>query len=293
MGFGGMKLTGPRLAGPPADRDAALAVLRRAVELGVQHIETSDHYGPHVVNQLVREAPTTPWPKRSTPPSSGRPSPARPAGTAPPRPAARYSPGSPATTPAAGTPPAATSARTAARTPTSGLRCQSLRKHTPRVQDQGQGPPSANGSPPAAGSFKHSAGAPPPPPPYRAGTAERCWSARRGGPGPVGQQEGSGRAKRGPARGQPSGVDPLTRVVTGCSPSPEPADAAPARGRSPEARQCRGTSARPPGHGTRRRCHRTGRRARGRRRGWGSGTPGSDRPDAVAEGSTGAPTRRS
>jgi hypothetical protein len=73
MGFGGMKLTGPRLAGPPADRDAALAVLRRAVELGVQHIETSDHYGPHVVNQLVREAPTTPWPKRSTPPSSGDP----------------------------------------------------------------------------------------------------------------------------------------------------------------------------------------------------------------------------
>ena len=56
MGFGGMKLTGPRLMGPPADRDAALAVLRRAVELGVQHIETSDHYGPHVVNQLVREA---------------------------------------------------------------------------------------------------------------------------------------------------------------------------------------------------------------------------------------------
>lgn len=56
LGFGGMKLTGPRLAGPPADRDAALAVLRRAVELGVQHIETSDHYGPHVVNGLVREA---------------------------------------------------------------------------------------------------------------------------------------------------------------------------------------------------------------------------------------------
>jgi pyridoxine 4-dehydrogenase len=56
MGFGGMKLTGPRLSGPPADRDGALAVLRRAVELGVQHVETSDHYGPHVVNQLVREA---------------------------------------------------------------------------------------------------------------------------------------------------------------------------------------------------------------------------------------------
>jgi aryl-alcohol dehydrogenase-like predicted oxidoreductase len=56
LGFGGMKLTGPRLTGPPADRDAALAVLRRAVELGVEHLETSDHYGPHVVNQLVREA---------------------------------------------------------------------------------------------------------------------------------------------------------------------------------------------------------------------------------------------
>ncbi|MGY1620384.1 oxidoreductase [Geodermatophilus sp. SYSU D00691] len=56
LGFGGMKLTGPRLLGPPADRAAALAVLRRAVELGVQHIETSDHYGPHVVNELVREA---------------------------------------------------------------------------------------------------------------------------------------------------------------------------------------------------------------------------------------------
>ena len=56
LGFGGMKLTGPRLAGPPADREAALAVLRRAVELGVEHIETSDHYGPHVVNGLVREA---------------------------------------------------------------------------------------------------------------------------------------------------------------------------------------------------------------------------------------------
>jgi aryl-alcohol dehydrogenase-like predicted oxidoreductase len=56
LGFGGMKLTGPRLSGPPADRDAALAVLRRAVELGVEHIETSDHYGPHVVHELLREA---------------------------------------------------------------------------------------------------------------------------------------------------------------------------------------------------------------------------------------------
>jgi pyridoxine 4-dehydrogenase len=56
LGFGGMTLTGPRLSGPPADREAALAVLRRAVELGVDHIDTSDSFGPHVVNELIREA---------------------------------------------------------------------------------------------------------------------------------------------------------------------------------------------------------------------------------------------
>jgi aryl-alcohol dehydrogenase-like predicted oxidoreductase len=56
MGFGCMKLTGPGLTGPPADREAALAVLRRAVELGVNHIDTSDLYGPHVVNEVIREA---------------------------------------------------------------------------------------------------------------------------------------------------------------------------------------------------------------------------------------------
>jgi pyridoxine 4-dehydrogenase len=56
IGFGGMKLTGPRLMGPPADREAAIAVLRRAVELGVEHLETTAHYGPNVVNELVREA---------------------------------------------------------------------------------------------------------------------------------------------------------------------------------------------------------------------------------------------
>jgi pyridoxine 4-dehydrogenase len=55
-GYGGMKLTGPRVTGPPADRDAALAVLRRAVELGVDHVDTSGLYGPHVVNDLIREA---------------------------------------------------------------------------------------------------------------------------------------------------------------------------------------------------------------------------------------------
>jgi pyridoxine 4-dehydrogenase len=56
MGYGGMKLTGPRVTGPPADREAALAVLHRAVELGVDHVDTSGLYGPHVVNDLIREA---------------------------------------------------------------------------------------------------------------------------------------------------------------------------------------------------------------------------------------------
>jgi aryl-alcohol dehydrogenase-like predicted oxidoreductase len=51
-----MRLAGPRVFGPPADRDQAIAVLRRAVELGVDHIDTSDYYGPHVVNELIREA---------------------------------------------------------------------------------------------------------------------------------------------------------------------------------------------------------------------------------------------
>src|SRR3954464_3219017 len=56
LGYGTMKLTGPHVMGPPADRDAAIAVLRRAVELGVNHIDTSDYYGPHTVNKLIREA---------------------------------------------------------------------------------------------------------------------------------------------------------------------------------------------------------------------------------------------
>ena len=51
-----MQLAGPGVFGPPRDRDAALAVLRRAVELGVDHIDTSQYYGPDVVNDLIREA---------------------------------------------------------------------------------------------------------------------------------------------------------------------------------------------------------------------------------------------
>jgi aryl-alcohol dehydrogenase-like predicted oxidoreductase len=56
IGYGAMQLAGPHVMGPPADRDAAIAVLRRAVELGVDHIDTSDYYGPFVVNEIIREA---------------------------------------------------------------------------------------------------------------------------------------------------------------------------------------------------------------------------------------------
>ncbi|MFC4113096.1 oxidoreductase [Nonomuraea zeae] len=56
LGYGAMQLPGPQVGGPPADRDAALAVLRRAVELGVTHIDTSDAYGPHVANDLIKQA---------------------------------------------------------------------------------------------------------------------------------------------------------------------------------------------------------------------------------------------
>jgi pyridoxine 4-dehydrogenase len=56
MGYGTMQLAGPGVFGPPKDRDAAIAVLREAVELGIAHIDTSDYYGPHVTNQIVKEA---------------------------------------------------------------------------------------------------------------------------------------------------------------------------------------------------------------------------------------------
>jgi pyridoxine 4-dehydrogenase len=56
IGFGAMQLAGPGVFGPPRDRDGAIAVLRRAVELGVDHIDTSQYYGPDVVNALIRDA---------------------------------------------------------------------------------------------------------------------------------------------------------------------------------------------------------------------------------------------
>ena len=63
MGYGTMQLAGPGVFGPPKDRDAALAVLREAVEAGIDHIDTSDFYGPFVVNELIREA-LAPYPAR-------------------------------------------------------------------------------------------------------------------------------------------------------------------------------------------------------------------------------------
>lgn len=56
MGYGAMQLAGPGVFGPPRDRNAALAVLREAVAAGVDHIDTSDFYGPHVTNEIIREA---------------------------------------------------------------------------------------------------------------------------------------------------------------------------------------------------------------------------------------------
>jgi pyridoxine 4-dehydrogenase len=56
LGYGAMQLAGPGVFGPPKDRDGAIAVLREAVASGVNHIDTSDYYGPHVTNRLIREA---------------------------------------------------------------------------------------------------------------------------------------------------------------------------------------------------------------------------------------------
>jgi pyridoxine 4-dehydrogenase len=61
MGYGAMQLAGPGVFGPPQDRDQAIAVLREVVEAGIRHIDTSDFYGPYVVNQIIREA-LSPYP---------------------------------------------------------------------------------------------------------------------------------------------------------------------------------------------------------------------------------------
>src|SRR5258706_7157474 len=56
LGYGAMQLSGPGIFGPPRDRETAVAVLREAVSSGVNHIDTSEYYGPHITNQLIREA---------------------------------------------------------------------------------------------------------------------------------------------------------------------------------------------------------------------------------------------
>src|SRR5246500_642897 len=56
MGYGAMQLAGPGVWGPPRDVDEAIAVLREAVESGVNHIDTSDYYGPHITNQIIKRA---------------------------------------------------------------------------------------------------------------------------------------------------------------------------------------------------------------------------------------------
>ena len=56
MGYGAMQLAGPGVWGPPRDTDAAIAVLREAVDSGVNHVDTSDYYGPHVTNQVIKQA---------------------------------------------------------------------------------------------------------------------------------------------------------------------------------------------------------------------------------------------
>src|SRR5580658_1633884 len=56
VGYGAMQLAGPGVFGPPKDRQGALAVLREALASGVDHIDTSDYYGPHITNHLIREA---------------------------------------------------------------------------------------------------------------------------------------------------------------------------------------------------------------------------------------------
>lgn len=65
VGYGAMQLAGPHVFGPPRDREQAIAVLREAVALGIDHIDTSDFYGPHVVNELIREA-LSPFPASLT-----------------------------------------------------------------------------------------------------------------------------------------------------------------------------------------------------------------------------------
>ena len=65
MGYGAMQLAGPHVFGPPKDSEGAIAVLREALALGIDHIDTSDFYGPHHTNRVIREA-LAPFPENLT-----------------------------------------------------------------------------------------------------------------------------------------------------------------------------------------------------------------------------------
>src|SRR5258708_962878 len=65
IGYGAMQLAGPGVFGPPKDENAAVAVLREAIAAGVNHIDTSDFYGPHVTNQIIKKA-LSPYPENLT-----------------------------------------------------------------------------------------------------------------------------------------------------------------------------------------------------------------------------------
>jgi hypothetical protein len=65
IGYGAIKLTGPMAWGPPNDRQAAAAAVREAVHLGINHIDTSDYYGPYIANEIIREA-VHPYPEGLT-----------------------------------------------------------------------------------------------------------------------------------------------------------------------------------------------------------------------------------
>jgi pyridoxine 4-dehydrogenase len=86
VGYGAMQLAGRGVFGPPKDRGAAIDVLRTAVDLGINHIDTSDYYGPYVTNEIIREA-LAPYPVTCTSsPRSGPAATGRAAGCTPGRP---------------------------------------------------------------------------------------------------------------------------------------------------------------------------------------------------------------
>ncbi len=128
MGFGAMQLAGPGVFGPPKDRDQALAVLREAVDLGITHIDTSDFYGPVVVNELIRAA-LHPYPAACA--SSPRSAPA----------AARTAAGAPRTTPPTSGPRSTRTWNTSAWTSSTSSTCASRPKAAARTPSPSRSAP--------------------------------------------------------------------------------------------------------------------------------------------------------